>query len=122
MEYGEFNNSAVVELPTFPQDGRSQAGVNFDLGPGFQAIVESQGVTIAFWYNRRGEQASNQWTFLFEDGDNRQLSSHAPWSDGNVYFDVSGCCGPNQRIATSLNGGWYRWRVASPLLCQSEES
>ena len=104
LNLGEFNNGAGVDLPTFPQDDRTEAGVNEDLGPGFNAIVDTQEVTISFWLNRNGDDATNQWTFLFQDGGNRQLGSHAPWSNGQVYFDVSGCCGPNQRINTSMNG------------------
>jgi|GEM_PF-5603539 len=104
LNLGEFNNSAGVDLPTFPQDERTDAGVNENLGAGFNAIVESQETTISFWLNRGGDDATNQWTFLFQDGSNRQLGSHAPWSNGQVYFDVSGCCGANQRINTSMNG------------------
>lgn len=104
MNFGEFNNNAVVELPSFPQNEEAPAGVFEDRGDGFNAIVESQEVTISFWLNRGAEPATNQWTFLFNAPSGRQLGSHAPWSNGQVYFDVSGCCGPNQRINTSMGG------------------
>ena len=112
LNLGAFNNGAGVDLPSFPQDERAEAGVFEDRGPGFNAIVESQEVTISFWINRNGDDATNQWTFLFQDGGNRQLGSHAPWGNGQVYFDVSGCCGGNQRINVSMNGadtdaGWH---------------
>lgn len=104
MNFGEFNNSAVVELPSFPQNEEAAGGVFEDRGPGFNAIVDSQEVTISFWMNRGGEAATDQWTFLFDNNGARQLGSHAPWSNGQVYFDVSGCCGANQRINASMNG------------------
>jgi hypothetical protein len=104
MDFGEFNNGAVVELPSFPQDDRAAAGVDPDKGPGFNAIVDSQNVTISYWLNRQGEPATDQWTFLFDDSGNRQLGSHAPWSNSNIYFDVSGCCGVNQRINADMMG------------------
>lgn len=111
VSFGEFNNMAVVELPSFPQNEEMPDSVFEDRGPGFNAIVDSQEVTISFWQNRVGDDATDQWTFLFQAGA-RQLGSHAPWSNGQVYFDVSGCCGGNQRINTSMNGadtdgGWH---------------
>ena len=61
IDFGEFANQAVVRLPTFPQDDRTDAGYNKDLGPGFTAIagresdpeiVGSQEATISFWQRR----------------------------------------------------------------------
>ena len=104
MDFGEFNNNAVVELPSFPQNEEAAGGVSEDLGPGFNAIIDSQEVTIAFWFNRGGDDATDQWTFLFDADSGRQLGSHAPWSNGEIYFDVAGCCGSNQRINASMNG------------------
>lgn len=91
-DFGDFSNGAVVTLPEEFLSGDN----------GFNKIVDSQNATISFWLNRQGDPASNAWTFLF--GEPRQLGSHAPWSDGTVYFDVSGCCGANQRIQASMNG------------------
>jgi len=112
LDLGDFNNGAGVSVPTFPQNEETEIGVIEDAGPGFSAIVASQETTISFWFNRRGDDPTNQWTFLFNAPAGRQLGSHAPWSDGNVYFDVSGCCGGNQRISTSLgtaatDAGWH---------------
>lgn len=112
LNLGEFNNGAGVSVPTFPQNEDAEAGVTEGAGPGFSAIVDSQEVTISFWYNRLEAAPTNQWTFLFNAPSGRQLGTHGPWSDGNVYFDVSGCCGGNQRISTSqgdaaTDGQWH---------------
>lgn len=104
LDLGDFNNGAGVSVPTFPQNEEAEAGITEGAGPGFSAIVESQEATISFWLNRRGDDATNQWTFLFNSPAGRQLGSHAPWSNGEVYFDVSGCCGENQRIQAPMNG------------------
>ena len=52
-------------------------------------------------------------TFTLDPG--RQLGSHAPWSDGNLYFDVAGCCDTNQRISGPIgpletySGAWNHY-------------
>ena len=95
LDLGEFNNGAVVVLPSFPESDT-----------GFPAILATQEVTISFWMNRLGALSTDQITFDFNagPGDNRQLRSHAPWSNGNLYFDVAGCCGGNQRINAAMGG------------------
>ena len=99
-DFGDFNNGAVVLFP----DEFSAAD------HGFNRIVESQELTVSLWLNREGKPANDAWTFLF--GESRQFGSHAPWSDGMVYFDVAGCCGDSQRIAASMgnavaDGEWH---------------
>ena len=90
--FGDFNNGAFVLLPE-----------EFATGPnGFEKIVASQNFTISLWLNRQKDASDSQWTMLF--GGSRQIGSHAAWGDGNIYFDVAGCCGGNQRISTSMNG------------------
>jgi hypothetical protein len=53
---------------------------------------------IALWPN--DQQPVNNITFRF--GPDRQLGLHVSWSNENVYFDVAGCCGANQRINTLI--------------------
>ena len=107
LDLGEFDNSAVVTLPGFTNGEDKDPEVG-----GFASVIASQEATISFWQNRGEVAATNQVTFSFDDGTTRQLRSHAPWSNGQVYFDVAGCCAANQRINTSMNGtdtdgGWH---------------
>ena len=45
----------------------------------------------------------NNTIFNFEANSNcanaRMLMAHIPWSDGNIYYDVRGCCSPHQRVS-----------------------
>jgi hypothetical protein len=50
--------------------------------------------TAAFkWYSSNGAGAQSRGIF-----------SHCTWSDGNVYFDQGGCCGPDTRVFSSAFG------------------
>jgi hypothetical protein len=76
----------------------------------FDAIVENDSVTISLWAYGGDFQPQNHFIFWFADGDAdpRQLGSHAPWSDGNIYFDVAGCCEPYQRVSGPLDVEIYQ--------------
>src|SRR5262245_26383187 len=63
----------------------------------FDTLTANDTATIALWILGSDSQPVNQWTFWFGPG--RQLGSHAPWSDGTIYFDVAGCCNANQRLS-----------------------
>lgn len=104
LDLGDFDNGAAVLL--------TDASLGENGAAGFNSAIETQNVTITYWLNRNGDDNTNQWSFLFNNGGTRQLGTHAPWSDGNVYFDVSGCCGGDQRISTpmgdaSTDGEWH---------------
>ena len=94
IDFGDWNNGAYIDL--------TPAALQEDGAAGFNALVDTQNVTISYWLNRGGEPATDQWTFWFGPG--RQLGSHAPWSNGQIYFDVAGCCAGNQRINGSMGG------------------
>ncbi len=103
LNVGTFNNGAAVLL--------NDAANREDGAAGFDSIVNTQNATIQYWFHREGEDPQDQWEYFFGTGGNRQLSG-APWGDGNLYFDVSGCCNANQRIATSItdahtDGQWH---------------
>ncbi len=83
MDFGTVDNGAYVELVT-AADGA------------FDSLVDNDQATISLWLFGSDEQPVDQWTFYAGPG--RQLGSHVPWSNGNIYFDVAGCCGANQRI------------------------
>jgi hypothetical protein len=86
LDFGLYDDGSYVELTT-AADGA------------FDSLVDSDQFTISLWILGSDEQPQPQWTFYAGPG--RQLGSHIPWSDSTIYFDVAGCCGPNQRI--SLN-------------------
>lgn len=71
---------------------------------------------VSFWQFDLGNGAGgNAATSAFGvlDGDTgRGISAHTPWSDGNLYFDHSGCCAqPSQRLVSSVGvsllNGWH---------------
>jgi hypothetical protein len=84
LELGAYNNGAWVNIPS-AADGA------------LDSLTANDTATISLWIFGNDQQPQNNWTFLAEPG--RQLGSHAPWSDGTIYFDVAGCCGANQRIS-----------------------
>lgn len=96
IDFGEGGNDAWVQIPS-AADGA------------FNSIVDTQSATVAFWMNRKGDAATSQWTFALDGGDTgsdpvtgRQISGHAPWSNGIIYMDTGGCCNADQRINTEL--------------------
>lgn len=109
LNLGDLDNGAAVLLNDAAQGENGAAG--------FNSIIKTQNVTISFWMNREGAEPTNQWTFLFQnDAGQRQLGSHAPWSDGSIYWDVAsdadGCCNADNRISVPLgsaatNGEWH---------------
>jgi Concanavalin A-like lectin/glucanases superfamily/PEP-CTERM motif len=80
------------------------------------SITTNNKVTISAWIFGQG-QPQNDTLFSFNQSGNRQVQSHIPWGDGNVYFDTGGCCGGTQRISTSANpasnynGAWNYWTL-----------
>ncbi len=68
----------------------------------FDTINENDSATITMWVFGGDSQPHNNSTFWFygdaASGEGRVLQAHIPWSNSNIYFDVGGCCGGNQRI------------------------
>lgn len=78
----------------------------------FDSIVDNQSFTIAFWMAGGPSQPKNQSVF-WADGDfegtlARSVNAHIPWSDGNVYFDIAGCCGGTQRVSGPVAEEFWR--------------
>jgi hypothetical protein len=71
----------------------------------FESITDRDSASIALWAYGGDFQPQNNFVFWFAEGDTdpRQLGAHVPWSDGSIYFDAAGCCGPNQRITAPLD-------------------
>ena len=79
----------------------SQA-VNVPAG-GFASIGTNNQVTLSFWgYGDPTQQARPNTTVNGNNG-NRIVFTHAPWSDGRIYWDSgnAGCCGGNVRTNTN---------------------
>ena len=57
-------------------------------------------VTVSFWEYGDISQPDRQFAFYANGTGGRAISSHAPWSDGVVYFDTAGCCNGNQRLTS----------------------
>lgn len=100
VDLGAFNNNAWVDIPS------AATGA-------FSSVTANDKVTISLWINGGTEQPAPQWTFYAGPG--RQIGSHTPWSDGTIYYDVAGCCGPTQRInknepdASKYKGQWNHY-------------
>lgn len=79
----------------------------------FNSMTDNDAATISLWAYGGEFQPQNNFAFWFADGDSdpRQLSAHIPWSNGQIYFDVAGCCESWQRIAGPLDPDAYqdRW-------------
>lgn len=104
---GAIGSGAYLEVSTAP-DGA------------FASVVDNDSVTISLWIRGNDEQPSPQWTFSAwpsEDlGTDRQLGSHIPWDNSNVYFDTAGCCGADTRISVGVpdpskwdSSGWNHY-------------
>jgi hypothetical protein len=57
--------------------------------------------TITLWQkNKSNRKSSSFWAVASDEP--RSSTAHIPWSDGVIYFDTSGCCDGDTRIAASL--------------------
>ena len=87
--------------------GNSGTGVVVE-GAGFLSIAGSQNqVAISYWQNLWDTPDSSS-IYAQATSVERGINVHAPWSNGRIYFDTSGCCdGGTQRIdeAGNLNPG-----------------
>lgn len=78
----------------------------------FDSLTENDMATLTMWILGNEEQPANQWNFYA--GPNRQLGSHIPWSNSNVYFDVGGtedsaCCTDRINTAVDLESFADEW-------------
>ena len=68
-------------------------------------------VAVSFWQKLESTPESSSFWATSPSSNNgeRGFQAHAPWSDGNIYFDTSGCCDPPQRIVgfgSVVPGAW----------------
>lgn len=99
MDFGEFNNDAYLEILS---------------DDAFSSITANDQFTISLFQFGGPEQPVAQWTFNAantEDPGTRQIGSHSPWDNSQIYLDVVGCCNADQRInavmpAGTFSGSW----------------
>lgn len=99
----------------FGTAGNSSASVT---DPAFIALLNDRNLavdqlSVVFW-QRWSTPVANSSTVWFRStsasGTNRGFQAHAPWSDGTLYFDTSGCClSPAQRLTTGSGTNWQQW-------------
>lgn len=79
-----------------------------------QSNQESDRLSVVFWLKWSTGPVPNSAVWFnsasANDG-NRGFQAHVPWSDGNIYFDTSGCCDtPTQRLNGAVGGvNWQQW-------------
>ena len=84
MDFGGFNNGAYVDVVSATEGA-------------LDSITDNDQFTLSLWVLGNPDQPQAQWAFYAGPG--RQIGSHIPWSDGTIYFDVTGCCGADTRIS-----------------------
>jgi hypothetical protein len=72
--------------------------------------------TVSFWEYGDSSQPDQQFAFFANGTGGRAISSHAPWSDGVVYFDTAGFSNANQRLtspgavpSSDYKGAWNEY-------------
>jgi hypothetical protein len=90
LNLGAFNDGSYAETPT---------GSHLDLA------VILNAVSVAWWQLNDGDGAggfngtTSFWlTAPLSDGGSRGFQIHAPWSNGSIFFDQSGCCDGPERL------------------------
>lgn len=73
-------------------------------GSFIRAVAAANAVTFSWWQKLNAQTASSAfWVDSASSPGSRGIQAHVPWSDGNVYFDHSGCCNAGQtRISGPL--------------------
>ncbi len=79
------------------------------------AVTGSQAMSITYWEFL--DSTPNSTAFWGTSpsaggvGGARGLNAHSPWSDGNVYFDTSGCCDSTNRVSGPLGAVLGDWQL-----------
>ena len=97
LDLGTFNNGASARLP---------------LGAHFDPAVTSNTFAVSFWQNSTSNATSTSSYWIVSptaSGGRRGIQSHVSWSDGTIYFDHAGCCGPPERLTTGITGPINTW-------------
>jgi hypothetical protein len=77
-------------------------------GPHFDLALMTNSMAVSFWQFNLGDGVGGFFptTAFWVDSptaaaDGRGFQVHAPWDDGTLYFDQSGCCGAGQRVTSA---------------------
>lgn len=80
---------------------------------GLNGVFGGQAISVSYWQNLSG--TPNSTAFWANSpgatGGNRGMSAHSPWSDGNTYYDSSGCCGGDTRVSGPLGATVGTWEM-----------
>lgn len=109
--------------------GRTGAATDFAYTPGtntgrmnsstagfltaLNSTTATQAVSMTYWQNLGATPTSTAFwaNSPGATGGNRGLSAHSPWSDGNTYYDTSGCCGAPNRVSGALGATVGKWEL-----------
>ena len=95
--------------------------VNSAASGAFDSAVAANKLTVAFWSYGDATVLPNQnvafhFSELADGSGARTALVHLPWSDGNIYFDTGGCCGPTETriykhepVAANYLGRWNHY-------------
>ena len=72
-------------------------------GAHLDGAFAANSMAVSFWqFNNSVKNSSSFWIHAPTAGSNeRGFQAHAPWGNGTIYFDQSGCCGGSQRLTTN---------------------
>jgi len=73
-------------------------------------ITNTSGYTIYLIMYQNSANNSAAFKFYGSVGNNRAITAHCSWSDGNIYFDQGGCCDADTRLSVS-GGTMNTWNI-----------
>lgn len=109
---GTSRNFSWVSTPSFTSSGTnsyfSTLG-NRCVGPASNSfgIDNTSGYTVFLISMQNTLASTSAFKWYSSNGtgsQSRGIFSHCTWSDGNIYFDQGGCCGPDTRVSSSAYG------------------
>ena len=116
---GGHSGSAGDRGMDFTEDGGSVIVTEFDwLAP----ALANDTLTVVYWVKKHvvGNSSAFWISTTTAGSGNRAFQAHAPWSNGQIYFDTQGCCAaPGQRINAVLADFdanpdfWNDWHLMS---------
>jgi len=111
---GEGVGAVIGDYAYVPGGGTGRMSAN-DAGflAALNGVAGGQALSITYWQNL--SSTPNSTAFWANSpgatGTNRGMSAHSPWSDGNTYYDTSGCCGGETRVSGALGATVGDWEM-----------
>ena len=72
--------------------------------------TEAPNVPVASWLRRPAPSSSFRRP---DPPDSRGFQAHVPWTDSTIYFDTTGCCGPQGRISAPMETIAWRFTLVA---------